>query len=103
MASQLISWDIYEIHAKTTSLNGVMLRGRIRKLCLNLKQNVLVENTTDYSNGVRFAVLHTEDTSAIIAYVKSLGEDITVLKIADAVQNPVLSKLQVNVDSRYTL
>jgi hypothetical protein len=29
---KLLSWDIYEIQTEETPINGVMLRGKIRKL-----------------------------------------------------------------------
>ena len=41
MYKEIIKWDIYEIKTKSTSINGVMLRGKIRKLCLENKRNVL--------------------------------------------------------------
>lgn len=42
---KLLSWDIYEIHTEETPINGVMLRGRIRKLWLEKWINILAENT----------------------------------------------------------
>lgn len=99
----LLLWDIYEIRATATSLNGVMLRGRIRKLCLQRGINVLVENTSDAPNGVRFAVLHGEDPADIIAYIKTMGSDVMIAPVQAGLANPVLSKLTVNVESRYTV
>lgn len=54
----LLSWNVYEISAIKSSLNGVMLRGRIRKLGIQNGFNVIVENTSDKENCVRFAVLN---------------------------------------------
>ena len=44
MYQELLKWDIYEIKTKSTPTTGVMLRGRIRKFCLENKRNVLVLN-----------------------------------------------------------
>ena len=55
--SNLLKWQLYEISSDSSSLNGVMLRGRIRKFGLENNINVLAENTEDAENGVRFATL----------------------------------------------
>ena len=55
--SHLLKWQLYEISSDTSSLNGVMLRGRIRKFGLENNIDVLAENTEDTENGVRFATL----------------------------------------------
>lgn len=41
--SELLQWNIYEIKSNKP-LNGVMLRGRIRKLGIKNSFNVLAEN-----------------------------------------------------------
>ena len=41
MKQILLNWDIYEINSQHESLNGVMLRGRIRKLGIDNGFNVL--------------------------------------------------------------
>jgi len=99
----LIKWDIYEVTSKRSSLNGVMLRGRIRKLGIHENINVIVENTEDIENGVRFAVTNGSDAEAIINYLKSIIEDLKIELVLNKTPNPVLSKLKVNIDSRYTL
>jgi len=103
MKKELIAWDIYEIQTEHTPVTGVKFRGRIRKLCLENDINVLVENTEDIEGAVRFAVLHGEDTSLIIDYVQSIIADASIELVREAVKNPVLSKLKVNIQDRYTL
>ena len=103
MTSHLLLWDIYEITTTGESVNGVMLRGRIRKLGIEKGFNVIAENTTDISNGVRFAVLNNNDGETVSGYIKSIIKDCSVLKISDSVANPVLSKMKVNIAERYKL
>lgn len=103
MSKPLIQWDVYEVSSKTSSLNGVMLRGRIRKLGLEKNFNVLTENTEDTENGVRFAVMNTEDAEIVSSYIKSIISDALIeLKLRNT-PNPVLSKLKVNTEARYEL
>lgn len=99
----LLRWNIYDIKATTSSLNGVMLRGKIRKLGIEKKLNVIVENTEDRQNGVRFAVLAQADADIIKNYLSTVANDITVELIDEGVLNPVLSKMKVNIESRYEL
>lgn len=99
----LISWDIFEITTSATLIHGAMLRGRLRKLSLEQNFPFLVENATDKENCVRFAVSRHEDAEKIILYLKSKITDVTISEIAQSVTNPVLSKMQVNIESRYTL
>lgn len=101
--SDLLKWHIYEIKANVSSLNGVMLRGRIRKLGIEKKFNVLAENTEDRENGVRFAVLSISDADIVKEYLSTIAEDINVELVENDVSNPVLSKLKVNIESRYQL
>jgi hypothetical protein len=101
--TELLSWDIYEITTEKTSINGVMLRGRIRKLWLEKGINVLAENTQDIEASVRFAILHWEDATLVIDYLRSTIKDATVKLVLEWVKNPVLSKLKINKEERYTL
>jgi len=103
MTSTLIYWDIYEIQTKETPIHGVMLRGRIRKLCLEKNRNVLVENTQDKENVVRFAIPSKENPSFITNYLCNIFPDVFVNKVEENIPNPVLSKLKVNITKRYTL
>ena len=96
-------WDIYEITADTSSLHGVMLRGRIRKLSLERGFELLAENANDKDNCVRFAVTNESDASEVRAYLNTLFSDVTVELVLKNIANPVLSKLKVNLESRYTL
>lgn len=103
MTSKLIHWDIYEIQTKETPIRGVMLRGRIRKLCLEKERNVLVENTQDKEKSVRFAIPSKEDSSLIVEYLHSILPDATIKRVEEHIPNPILSKLKVNITERYTL
>jgi hypothetical protein len=99
----LIRWNIFEITTITTPIHGAMLRGKLRKLSLELNFPFLVENATDKENCVRFAVSSQEDAEKIILYLKSKITDVEISKIAQEIINPVLSKMKVNTESRYTL
>ena len=101
--AKLLYWDIYEVQTKESAINGVMLRGRIRKLGLEKQFNVLVENTQDAENGVRFAVLEETSAEQVSSYVHSILKDAIVKRVAESVANPVLSKVKVNQESRYEL
>ncbi len=100
---QLLSWDIYEIKTTSSPVNGVKLRGRIRKFWLENNINILAENTQDIEKSVRFALLEWEDSEKITIYLKSIINDISVELILKGVNNPVLSKLKVNSAERYIL
>ncbi len=84
-----------------------MLRGRIRKLCLeNLHINCMAENAeeSDTPNSVRFAVLHKEEKiEEIKTYIYSVLPDANIELVLPKVKNPVLSKLKCNLEGRYTL
>ena len=101
--SELLKWHVYEISSKDESLNGVMLRGRIRKFGLENEINVLAENTEDVENGVRFATLDSESGDRVSEYVQSLISGVVINLIQDGLANPVLSKMKVNKEERYTL
>jgi len=99
----LISWNIYEITTVSTPINGVMLRGRIRKFGLENGQNILTENTQDIEYSVRFAVISHDPIHAISEYLISIIPDISIKLVQKNIMNPVLSKLKVNKEERYTL
>jgi hypothetical protein len=103
MFQELIKWDVYEISAEQSSLNGVKLRGRIRKFGLVNNINILAENTEIVSNGVRFALLHGTDVIKIEQFLKSIIPDSCVELKLENISNPVLSKLKVNIESRYKI
>lgn len=103
MTHEILLWDVSEITAKSSSLNGVMLRGRIRKFALQERLNLLTENTSDKEHAVRFAVLENQSVSPIEEYLNKIIPDVYVEKVLDNVGNPVLSKVKVNKEDRYTL
>ena len=99
----MISWYIYDIESQSEELNGVMLRGRIRKFGIENNIDVLAENTEDRENGVRFAVTDRENGQVISEYVGSVITGVIVTEVMSEVHNPILSKLKVNIADRYTL
>ena len=101
--TKLLFWDVYEISTKSSPIHGVMLRGRIRKLGIEKKFNVLVENAEDSKNCVRFAVLEKTSIENISNYVLSILDDAFITQVVKSVSNPVLSKMKVNIESRYEL
>ncbi len=98
-----IKWDIYEISSKSTPLTGVMLRGRIRKFCIDNDKNFLVENASDSKEIVRFAVPSGEEINSISEYLRKIIQDVKIEQVMKEVYNPVLSKLKVNLEERYEL
>ncbi|MEI8338409.1 MAG: hypothetical protein WCF91_00560 [bacterium] len=102
MSNKLLIWDIYEI-TSTNSIQGIMLRGRIRKFGEDNHLNILVENAEDNPNSVRFAVLNKKNADQVINYIQSIVNDSQINLILNSVQNPVLSKIKVNYSERYTL
>jgi hypothetical protein len=96
----LLYWDIYEIRS-ISSLHGIMLRGRLRKFANQNDQNLLVENE-ETGDAVRFALLSGSDSTWISEFARSVVSDADIKRVRDNIPNPVLSKLQVNLDERYT-
>lgn len=103
MFKEIIKWDIYEIRTESAPLSGVMLRGRIRKFCLENNRNVLVENAQDIEESVRFAIPVGENPADINLYLSKILPDVKIELIRENIPNPVLSKLKVNIENRYTL
>ena len=101
--AELLKWRMYEVTADASSLNGVMLRGRIRKFGIEHGLNVLVENAEDKENGVRYAVMNANDGDQIGEYIRSVVFDARVTPVGENIVNPVLSKLKVNLEDRYTI
>lgn len=103
MTNQLLLWTIYEITTKNSKINGVMFRGRIRKLGIEKSFDVLVENAEDAENCVRFAVLHRHSAKIVSDYVHNILNDAQITLTLESVANPVLSKIKVNETARYEL
>lgn len=99
-------WNIYTLHSASESLNGVMLRGRIRKFGLVNKIVVLAENAEDEENGVRIALLSdvsARDLPVVTEFLKRIIPDIQITEELREVGNPILSKIKCNDESRYTI
>lgn len=105
MTYDMLKWDIYEISADESPLTGVMLRGRVRKYALQQGLNLLTENTEakDVEGRVRIAVISGTDVSDISDFLKGIIPDSHLELRLEEVVNPVLSKLKVNDESRYTI
>jgi acylphosphatase len=99
----MYKWDIYEITTEQTSIQGVMFRGRIRKYALLNNINLLTENASDKENTVRFAIESGTNPDNIINFLKSIVSDTVVMLIEKELINPVLSKMKVNIESRYDI
>ena len=101
--TEVLKWDIWEVSSSEESIHGVMFRGRIRKFTLQENITCLVENATDKENIVRFALLKGEKSDIVINFIKKLLQNVEVRGVAVSVANPVLSKLKVNTEDRYTI
>ena len=101
MFSKLIDWDVYEISTNSESMRGMKIRGKIRKWGIEQKRNLLVENTEDDENAVRFAVPSGEEVESIISYIKEIVTSSEVKPVLKKTPNPVLSKIKVNHYERY--
>ncbi len=99
----VLTWDIWEVSCRDELLHGVMFRGRIRKFALQENMTCLTENASDKDNVVRFALIAGTSPDSIISFVQTLVAEVEVTKVNDSVQNPILSKLKVNDESRYTI
>lgn len=80
-----------------------MLRGRLRKCALEKEIDFLTENASDKENCVRFALHDDKELSLFTTYLKSIIPDVHIECVESNGANPVLSKLKVNDESRYTL
>lgn len=99
----VLSWDFYEIRSDTVPLHGVKLRGRIRKFTIENEISCLMENASDEENVVRFALLSDTDSKPISEFVKKLVPSANIQESLRNVQNPVLSKLNINNSNRYEI
>lgn len=99
----ILSWDIYEITTTESQIHGVMMRGRIRKYALEKNVTLLTENASDKDNVVRVAVLEGASIDKITNFVRSIFADAEMTLVNQGVRNPVLSKMKVNDESRYTI
>ncbi len=97
----LLTWDIYEI-VTSSQITGIMFRGRLRKFALSHNITLLTENAVEKENMVRFAVLEGSNIISIENFLKTFLDNVNLEKVLTT-QNPVLSKLKVNIENRYTI
>jgi hypothetical protein len=100
---KMLDWNVYEVTTKETSINGVMFRGRLRKLGLVNEVDILAENASDKDNCVRFALLDESKFDLFSEYILTVVPDSKIELVLEKVSNPVLSKLKVNIEGRYNL
>ena len=101
MDMDFLHWDIYEMQS-STSLQGMMLRGRLRKFANQKGENFLVEND-EGGESVRFALLAGSDPAWINEFARSIVSEAKIERVMEKISNPVLSKLTVNLDERYSV
>ncbi len=99
----ILSWDFYEIRSTGVPLHGIKLRGRIRKFTIENGMTCLMENASDEENTVRFALLANSDPKKVLDFIKNLVPEVVVSESLKNIQNPVLSKLKVNEEERYSV
>ena len=104
---QRMKWNIYNLASPAHNLNGVMLRGRIRKFGIVNNITILAENTEDVEDCVRIALLSeksdSEELNVIREYLRKIIPDIEITVALLDVVNPVLSKLKCNYEDRYEI
>lgn len=99
----ILYWDIYEIRCDCAELQGVKLRGRIRKFTIDKGMSCLVENASDEKNVVRFALQAGSEVRVIENFIRTIVLEVEIVEVLRDIPNPVLSKLKVNDSSRYEL
>lgn len=100
----LLLWEVYEVTSKN-DLQGVMFRGKLRKFALGKEINLLAENDELNKNCVRYATLRQEnvDQAVLVNFIKEKIDGDVQIKYIGFFQNPVLSKLKVNEEKRYSI
>ncbi|PIZ94714.1 MAG: hypothetical protein COX81_02810 [Candidatus Magasanikbacteria bacterium CG_4_10_14_0_2_um_filter_37_12] len=101
--SNFLTWDLYEVTSEDGRLVGNSVRGRVRKFALQQNINLLVENSQDKENTIIFALLSGNTTEPIVEFIKNLFPDVHVESIGKGIENPVLSRFQVNLEDRYNI
>lgn len=104
----MILRNIYEVSTKHTPIHGVKFRWTIRKLGIQHDITVLLENASDKDNVVRFALITVsptldQDIEIISNYIYQKIPDASIQKVLSSIQNPVLSKLDINNSDRYVV
>ena len=62
-----------------------------------------LKNNQEKENSVRFAIPTKENPALINEYLNQILPGVLVKLVAQDIPNPVLSKLKVNLEERYTL
>ena len=101
-----MKWNLYTLTSKTMNLNGVMLRGRIRKFGISNDITILTENTEDIKNAVRIALLYDKaehQLPIVKEFIKNIIMDVEIIPELDSIKNPILSKIKCNDENRYSI
>ncbi len=99
----LIFRDVYSVKSWTQSITWVMFRWRVRKYCLWIDQNIILDNSESWEEEVHFAIPTWESPEKIIEYINTIVPETTISLELTNIANPVVSKFKVNDESRYTL
>ena len=89
--------------SESNAITWAKIRGRVRKFCLHEEINIILDNTVDIEWRVRFWILSWENTEKIEIFLKSIVNDIVITLVLEDTVNPVLSKLNVNDETRYKI
>ena len=100
---KMIKRNIYELSSDSNAITWAKIRWRVRKFCLLKEINIILDNTVDVEWKVRFWIIAWESIDEIEWYLKSIINDIWVTLVLENVINPVLSKLNVNDETRYNI
>lgn len=99
----LLLWNVYNVKSTQEPITWVMFRWRVRKYCIWIEQNILVENSESWEEEVRFAIPSSDDSKSVISYIQSIIPSAEIELILENIPNPVLSKFKVNDETRYSL
>ena len=99
----LIQRDLYSVKSWTHPITWVMFRGRVRKYCLWIEQNIVLDNSESWEEEVHFGIPTWENPEKIIKYINSIVPETIISLEMTNIANPVVSKFKVNDESRYTL
>ena len=95
--------DIYELSSEKNKITWVRVRWRTRKFCLENNITIILDNTTDKEWCVRFWVPTWYSIEKIESFLKTIIDDSHIELVLEKIKNPVLSKLNVNDESRYNI
>lgn len=99
----LLLRNVYNVKSTQEPITWVKFRWRVRKYWILVEQNVLVENSENGEEEVRFAIQSGEDPQKIVDFIRSMIPNVEIELVLENIPNPVLSKFKVNDESRYDI